>query len=97
MYYQSYTSEPNSHTDSILLIWIKWQLICSSLQTNLDLHSYPFPKRQNSDSPKLKEFADDNFKFDDNRRKFSKSVENTRYKQFLLFSKCFQKICNADT
>ena len=28
-------------------------------------------------SSKLKEFADDNFKFDENGRKFLKSVENT--------------------
>ena len=50
------------------------------------------------DSPKLKEFADDNFKFVDNDRKFSKLVENTvrkgeiaQYEQFLLFAQCFQK------
>ena len=30
-----------------------------------------------TDSSKLKEFADNNFKFDENGRKFSKSVENT--------------------
>ena len=48
------------------------------------------------DPPKLKEFADDNFKLDENGRKFSKWVENTvgkgeiaRYEQFLLFLKCF--------
>ena len=29
------------------------------------------------DSSKLKEFADDNFKFDENGRKLSKQVENT--------------------
>ena len=29
------------------------------------------------DSSKLKEFVDDNFKFDENRRKFFKQVENT--------------------
>ena len=47
--------------------------------------------------PKLKEFADNNFKFDENGRKLSKQVENTvgkgeiaRYKQFLLFPHCFQ-------
>ena len=41
---------------------------------------------------KLKEFADDNFKFVENGRKTSKQVENTvgkgeiaRYEQFLLF------------
>ena len=46
----------------------------------------------------LKEFADDNFKFGGNGRKFSKQVENTvgkgeiaRYKQFLLFPQWFQK------
>ena len=53
---------------------------------------------------KLTEFADDNFKFDDNGRKFLKQVENTmgkgeiaRYKQFVLFPQCFQKTCTADT
>ena len=50
-----------------------------------------------------KEFADDNFKFDENGRKFFKQVENTvgkgeiaRYEQFLLFPQCFQKTCTAD-
>ena len=49
---------------------------------------------------KLKEFADDNFKFDENGKKLSKRVENTvgkgeiaRYEQFLLFPQCFQKAC----
>ena len=37
----------------------------------------PFPKRQILDSSKLKEFADDNFRFDENGRKFPKWVENT--------------------
>ena len=37
----------------------------------------PFSKQQISDSPKLKEFADNNFKFDENGRQFSKRVENT--------------------
>ena len=36
----------------------------------------PFPKQQ-IDCFKLKEFADDNFRFDKNGRKFSKWVENT--------------------
>ena len=51
------------------------------------------------DSSKLKQFADDNFKFDENSRKLSKLVENTvgkgeiaRYEQFLLFPQCFQKV-----
>ena len=37
----------------------------------------PFPKRQILDCSKLKEFADNNFKFDENGRKFFKRVENT--------------------
>ena len=44
------------------------------------------------------EFADNNFRFDENGRKLSKRVENTvgkgeiaRYEQFLLFPECFQK------
>ena len=52
----------------------------------------PFTRRQILDSFKLKEPADDNFKFDENGRKLSKWVENTvgkgeiaRYEQFLLF------------
>ena len=52
------------------------------------------------DSSKVKEFADDNFRFDENGRNFSKWVENTVgkgeiacSKQFLLFPQCFQKAC----
>ena len=48
----------------------------------------------------MKQSADDNFKFHENSRKFSKQVENTvgkgeiaRYKQFVLFPQCFQKAC----
>ena len=37
----------------------------------------PFQNDIISDASKLKEFADDNFKFDENDRKFSKPVENT--------------------
>ena len=50
-----------------------------------------------SQDSELKEFADDNFKFDENSGKFIKRVENTvgkgeiaRYEQFLLFPQCFQ-------
>ena len=52
-----------------------------------------FPTRQILDSSKLKEFPDDNFKFDENSRKVHKWMENTVvkgeiafYEQFLLFS-----------
>ena len=46
----------------------------------------------------MKDFADDNFKLDENGKKLSKWVENTvgkgeiaHYEQFLLFPQCFQK------
>ena len=61
---------------------------------------YPITRRQILDSSKLKGFADDSFKFDENGRKLSKWVENTvgkgeiaLYEQFLLFPQCFQKAC----
>ena len=45
----------------------------------------------------MKEFEDDNFKYDINGRKFSKQLENTvekgeivRYEQFILSLQCFQ-------
>ena len=57
----------------------------------------------NLESSKLREFADDNFKYDENGRKFSKRVENTvgkgeiaHFEQFLLFSQWFQNACTAD-
>ena len=64
----------------------------------------PFSKRQILDSSILREFADDYFKLDESSRKLSKRVENAvgkgeiaRYEQFLLFLRCFQKTCTADT
>ena len=58
----------------------------------------PLPDDTILDWSKLKQSADDNFKFDENSRKFSKRVENTvgkgeiaRYEQFLLFPQCFLK------
>ena len=70
-------------------------------------YSLIFTKWQTLDSSNLKAFADDNFQFDENGRKFSKQLEqleNTvgkgeiaRYEQFLLFIQCFQKTCTSDT
>ena len=61
---------------------------------------HPFPKTKFClDSSKLKEFAVDDFKFEENSRKFSKWVENTvrkgeisHHEQFLLFQWCFQRL-----
>ena len=51
------------------------------------------------DASKLKEFADDNFKYNRNGLKFSKRVENTvgkgeiaRHEQFLLFPVFFKDL-----
>ena len=73
----------------MFVLWIVWLTL---------------PKRQILDSSKLKELADDSFKFDENGRKFSKKVENAvgkgeiaRHEQFLLFPQCFQKTCAADS
>ena len=59
----------------------------------------PFADNKFLDSSKLKEFPDDNFDFNENGRKFSKSVENNvrkgeiaSYEQFLLFRQCFQRL-----
>ena len=63
---------------------------------------YPLPNAKILHWSRLKEFADD-FKFDESGRMFFKWVENTIergetacYKQFLLFSQCFQKTCTVD-
>ena len=52
----------------------------------------PFPDDKILDWSRMKQFADNNFKVDENSRKFSKRVENTvgkgvivHYEQFLLF------------
>ena len=61
--------------------------------------SEPFPKGQIFDASKLKEFSDDNFKFDENGRKFSKPVENTVgkgeiacYEQFFFTHSVFLRL-----
>ena len=63
-----------------------------------------FPKQQIFSASNLNDFADDNFKFNENSRKFPKQVENTmgkgkiaHYLQFLLFPQCFQKTCMVRT
>ena len=64
----------------------------------------PFPNDKFLDTSKFKEFADNNFKCDDNSRKFSEWVENTvekgeiaHYEQCLLFPQCFQKTYTVDS
>ena len=70
-------------------------------QTVKKRFSLTLPKRQILDYSKLKDFADDNFKFEDNGRNFFKRVENTVGKgeiaQCLLFPQWFQKTCTVQT
>ena len=51
----------------------------------------PFPKRQILDSFKPKEFSDDNFKFDENGRKFAKPVESTVGKREIASRSVFKR------
>ena len=71
-------------------------------ETEIYIKFNPFPNGQILDSSKLKEFADDNFKFDENGREFSKWLDNTvgkgeiaHYEQYLLFPQCFQMTCTS--
>ena len=68
----------------------------------MNILSQPIPKWQILDPSELKEFADNNFKFDENDKVFQMvrelgKGEIARYEQFLLFPLCFQKTCTADT
>ena len=63
-----------------------------------------FPKRQTLDSSKLKEFADDNFKFFENRRTFSEygrthcgKRRNCSLRAISPFPTVFSKTCTTDT
>ena len=58
----------------------------------MDLCINPFPKRQNLDSSKLKEFADDNFKFDEMAECSQKGEENTVEKEAIARYAVFQFI-----
>ena len=77
---------------------IQCRTVRQTIISTIQVPNSPITGRQILDSSKLKEFADDNFKFEENGRKLSKRVENTvgkgeisRYEQFLLFPQCFQK------
>ena len=48
------------------------------------------------DSSELKKFADDNFKFDENGRKFSKPEENTVGKREIACNKQFPTVFSND-
>ena len=59
----------------------------------------PLPDDKILDRSNLKQSADDNLKFDENSRKFSKQVENSvgkgeiaRYEQFLFSHSVFKRL-----
>ena len=77
---------------------------CSQKQTSVVEISLTLSQMTNFRLFQTEEFADDNFRFDQNVGKLSKRVENTvgkgeiaRSEQFLLFPQCFQKTCCANT
>ena len=77
---------------------------CMHTQSILCYCLNPSPNNKFLDSSKLKTFADNNFTFDENDRKFSKRVKHTvgkgeiaLYEKFLLFPLCFQKVCYVNT
>ena len=80
----------------------KW--VSKHIEIVFDIFCLNLYQRHTIDWSKLKEFADNNFKFDENGGEFSERVENiagegeiSRYEQFLLFPQCFQNTCTADT
>ena len=59
-----------------------------NLKLGSKLNKSPFPKRLILDSSKLKEFAEDNFKFDESDRKFfitsNFSFSHSEFKRLIL-------------
>ena len=86
------------HLKCTLKCLLKFVSILTSLKFCHLVMGWPITRRQILDSSKLKEFAEDNFKFDKYGRKLSKRVENTvgkgeivYYEQFLFFPTVFSK------
>ena len=84
----------------LFLTIIKSRLLCGK---ELHFNDLTLSQTTNSRLFKTHEFEEDNFKFVENGRKFSKRIDNTvgkgeiaHYEQFLLFPQCFQKTCTAD-
>ena len=82
------------HRENISSVFKDWSIKVTKIQSTISTN----PKRQILDSSKLKEFADNTSKSDENGGKVSKRVENNMEKEklclmskFLLFPQCFQK------
>ena len=100
-------ARPPAESDPIIRPIFDGRIKTQRIQCNSNLgpsgyksNTLPITRRQILDSSKLKEFADGNFKFDENGRELSTQVENTVGKgeiacneQFLLFPQCLQRTC----
>ena len=77
-----------------LLYGKKIKLLVEILMVSTCISLNPLPDDKILERSKLKQSADDNSKFDENSRKFSKPVENTVGKgEIARFPQCFQKAC----
>ena len=90
-YYKDYSTDEKKQTESrvIQLCLARKQSQVSYLVLINKVLDLPFPKGHILDSSKLKEFADANFKFDENGITFSKWVENTVVKGELIVTSNF--------
>ena len=102
MFYLMFTSSVHCHL--CFLGWITFRLLLCFICIQTMLHYSHSLTLSQTTNFRLTEFADDNFKFDENGRKFSRQVANTMgkgeimsYEQFHLFPQCFQKTCTLDT
>ena len=84
--------ESNERMNQIFFVLNVTEFNCRKYPSNTSILLNPFPNDKNLDFPKLKEFADDNFRLYENGRKSSRWVEKTvekgeiaRYEQLLLF------------
>ena len=85
-------------------IYCTYAILCCLKMPSNWLNLLLFPKRRKLGSPKLKEFADVNSKFDENSGRFSKKGRKhcgkrriAPYEQFLHFPQCFQTTWPEDT
>ena len=84
--------KPLNHDNIMNICRLKQQYFKNLMIISPDLiniSSYAFPKQRILDPLKLKEFEDDDFKFEEIGRKFSKWLENTVGKGKLLIMSNF--------
>ena len=77
----------------------KSEVLNSNQKSNavVNVHFNPFPNNKSFDPSKLKEFADNNFNFNENGRKFSKRLQNTLEKGEIAPNENAEKASLSDT